>query len=84
MHGNMELMVVQKLVLVEWHILQQWHLNEKNSDLSEIAVVSALGDRQDQGERKSFTGKNFEISNTAKELGSSRDRFRFIISWKRN
>ena len=44
-------------------------LNEKNSDLSEIAVVSALGDRQDQGERKSFTGKNFEIANTAKELG---------------
>ena len=44
-------------------------LNEKNSDLSEIAVVSALGDRQDQGKRKSFTGKNFEISNTAKELG---------------
>ena len=44
-------------------------LNEKNSDLSSIAVVSALGDRQDQGERKSFTGKNFEISNTAKELG---------------
>ena len=44
-------------------------LNEKNSDLSEIAVVSALGDRQDQGERKSFTGKNFEISNIAKELG---------------
>ena len=44
-------------------------LDEKNSDLSEIAVVSALGDRQDQGERKSFTGKNFEIANTAKELG---------------
>ncbi|MDO7727570.1 MAG: DHH family phosphoesterase, partial [Nitrosopumilus sp.] len=44
-------------------------LNEKNSDLSEIAVVSALGDRQDQGDRKSFTGKNFEIANTAKELG---------------
>ena len=44
-------------------------LNEKNSDLSEIAVVSALGDRQDQGENKSFTGKNFEIANTAKELG---------------
>jgi RecJ-like exonuclease len=44
-------------------------LNEKNSDLSALAVVSALGDRQDQGERKSFTGKNFEISNTAKELG---------------
>ena len=44
-------------------------LDEKNSDLSEIAVVSALGDRQDQGERKSFTGKNFEIANTAKKLG---------------
>ena len=44
-------------------------LNEKNSDLSEIAVVSALGDRQDKGENKSFTGKNFDIANTAKELG---------------
>ncbi len=44
-------------------------LDEKNSDLSAIAVVSALGDRQDQGERKSFTGKNFEIANTAKEEG---------------
>jgi len=44
-------------------------LNEKNSDLSAVAIVSALGDRQDQGERKSLTGKNFEISNTAKELG---------------
>jgi RecJ-like exonuclease len=44
-------------------------LDEKNSDLSSIAVVSALGDRQDQGERKSFTGKNFQIAETAKELG---------------
>ena len=44
-------------------------LDEKNSDLSAVAVVGALGDRQDQGERKSFTGKNFEIANTAKELG---------------
>lgn len=44
-------------------------LDEKNSDLSSVAVVAALGDRQDQGERKSFTGKNFEIANTAKELG---------------
>ena len=44
-------------------------IDERNSDLSAIAVVSALGDRQDQGERKSFTGKNFEIANTAKELG---------------
>jgi RecJ-like exonuclease len=44
-------------------------LDEKNSDLSALAVVSALGDRQDQGERKSFVGKNFEIANTAKEEG---------------
>ena len=44
-------------------------LDDKNEDLSAIAVVSALGDRQDQGERKSFTGKNFEIANMAKEKG---------------
>ncbi len=44
-------------------------LDGKNSDLSSIAVVSALGDRQDRGERKSFTGKNFEIAGTAKDLG---------------
>tara|TARA_Y100000590_G_scaffold328708_1_gene373294 strand:- start:4503 stop:5921 length:1419 start_codon:yes stop_codon:yes gene_type:complete len=44
-------------------------LNEKNEDLSRIAVVSALGDRQDQGERKSFTGKNLEIAEVAKKLG---------------
>ena len=30
-------------------------LDERNSELSAIAIVSALGDRQDQGERKSFT-----------------------------
>jgi RecJ-like exonuclease len=44
-------------------------LDERNSDLSAIAVVSALGDRQDQGERKSFIGKNSEIANIAKEQG---------------
>lgn len=44
-------------------------LDERNSDLSAIAVVSALGDRQDQGDRKSFTSKNFEIANTAREQG---------------
>jgi RecJ-like exonuclease len=44
-------------------------LDEKNTDLSAIAVVSALGDRQDQGARKSFIGKNFEIASTAKENG---------------
>ncbi len=44
-------------------------LDDKNSDLSAIAVVSALGDRQDQGDRKSFIGKNYEIANIAKEEG---------------
>ncbi|KAG2478087.1 MAG: Single-stranded-DNA-specific exonuclease recJ [Nitrosopumilales archaeon] len=44
-------------------------LDDRNVDLSSIAVVSALGDRQDQGERKSFTGKNFEIAKTANEQG---------------
>jgi len=45
------------------------YLDDKNVDLSSIAVVSALGDRQDQGEKKSFTGKNYEIAKTAKEEG---------------
>ncbi len=44
-------------------------LDEKNSDLSTIAVVSALGDRQDQGEKRSFVGKNFEIAQVAKKQG---------------
>ena len=44
-------------------------LDDKNSDLSAIAVISALGDRQDQGERKSFIGKNFQIAETAKDNG---------------
>jgi len=49
--------------------LASMSLDERNSDLSSIAVISALGDRQDQGERKSLTGKNFEIANVAKEQG---------------
>ena len=44
-------------------------LDKKNRDLSAIAVVSAIGDRQDQGEKKSFIGKNLEILETAKKLG---------------
>ena len=42
-------------------------IDEKNSDLSAVAVIAALGDRQDQGEKRSLTGKNFEIANVAKE-----------------
>ncbi len=45
-------------------------LDKRNSDLASIAVVSALGDRQDQGERKSFLGKNLEIVEEAKTNGS--------------
>ena len=44
-------------------------LDEKNTDLSAMAVVSALGDRQDQGERRSLVGKNFEIAEAAKGQG---------------
>jgi single-stranded-DNA-specific exonuclease len=41
-------------------------LHKENTDLAWIAVVAALGDRQDQGEKKSFTGINLEIAATAK------------------
>lgn len=44
-------------------------LHKENTDLAWIAVVSALGDRQDQGEKKSFTGVNLEIASTAKKSG---------------
>jgi RecJ-like exonuclease len=44
-------------------------IDEKNNDLAWIAVVAALGDRQDQGEKKSFTGINSEIVNVAKKYG---------------
>jgi len=42
-------------------------LHKENTDLAWIAVVGALGDRQDQGEKKSFTGINLEIAATAKK-----------------
>ncbi len=44
-------------------------IDEKNSDLAWVSVVSALGDRQDQGEKKSFIGKNLDIANVAKSSG---------------
>lgn len=44
-------------------------LDGKNKDLSWLAVVSAVADRQDQGDKKSLTGLNSEIANTAKSLG---------------
>lgn len=44
-------------------------LDRKNRSLSCIAVVSAVGDRQDQGDKKSFVGLNTEILKTAQSLG---------------
>jgi single-stranded-DNA-specific exonuclease len=44
-------------------------LDKKNCDLSCIAVVSAVADRQDQGDKKSFVGLNTEILKTAQSLG---------------
>src|SRR5687767_8254409 len=44
-------------------------LDMKNRDLSCIAVVSAVADRQDQGDKKSFIGLNAEILKTAQSLG---------------
>ena len=44
-------------------------LDGGNSDLAPIAVVAALGDRQDQGKQRSLTGKNQEIVEKAKEEG---------------
>ena len=42
-------------------------LHKENTDLAWIAVVAALGDRQDRGEKKSFTGVNVEIAAEAKK-----------------
>lgn len=44
-------------------------LNPGNEDLSALAVVSMLADRQDQGERKSLLGLNAEVADTAKKIG---------------
>ncbi|SHO44613.1 Phosphoesterase DHHA1 [Nitrosotalea sinensis] len=44
-------------------------IHKENTDLAWIAVVAALGDRQDQGEKKSFTGINLDIASAAKKDG---------------
>ena len=44
-------------------------LDLKNRDLSAIAVVSAVADTQDQGDKRSFFGLNAEILKTAQSLG---------------
>lgn len=43
-------------------------LDTRNKDLSCLAVVAAVADRQDQGEKKSLIGLNSEIADTAKSL----------------
>ncbi len=42
-------------------------LHKENTDLAWLAVVAALGDRQDQGEKKSFSGINLDIAAIAKK-----------------
>ncbi|MFL6512619.1 MAG: DHHA1 domain-containing protein [Nitrososphaera sp.] len=44
-------------------------LDFKNNDLSPMAIVSAVADRQDQGDKKSLSGLNAEILKTAQTLG---------------
>ena len=43
-------------------------LDKKNRDLSAIAVIAALGERQDQGDEKTLVGMNSEILKTAQSL----------------
>lgn len=44
-------------------------LDLKNRDLSARAVISAIADRQDQGDKRSFSGLNAEILKSAQSLG---------------
>lgn len=43
-------------------------IDEKNSDLAAAAVIAALGDGQDAGEKRSLLGKNLEIAKKAEDL----------------
>ncbi len=45
------------------------HIDTKNKDLSALAVVAAVADRQDQGDKKSLIGLNKDIADTARSLG---------------
>ncbi len=44
--------------------------SNKNKDLSTLAVVSALAEKQDIGEKRSLIGINSEIVNTAQSIGA--------------
>lgn len=43
-------------------------LDKRNTDLSALAVIASLGDRQDVGEKKTLVGVNYEILKTAESL----------------
>lgn len=45
------------------------HIEKRNWDLSPIAIVSAISDRQDQGDKKALLGINSEIIKTAESHG---------------
>jgi single-stranded-DNA-specific exonuclease len=44
-------------------------IDKKNSDLSALAVLSALGDKQDRGKNRSLVGINAEIAKVGESLG---------------
>lgn len=44
-------------------------VDPRNADLAAVAVVAALGDRQDQGERRSMKGRNEAIQDSAVSQG---------------
>ncbi len=43
-------------------------MDAKNKDLSALAIVAAIADRQDQGDKRSLVGLNKDIADTAKSL----------------
>lgn len=43
-------------------------MDRRNRDLSPVAVVAALGDRQDQGEKRSLVGENRNIADVAQKM----------------
>ena len=45
-------------------------LDSENLDLSKIALVAAIGDRQDKGEGKTMLGENAKVLKTAVDAGS--------------
>lgn len=59
-------------------------LEKKNNDLCTLALVSALAERQDLGEKRSLIGINSEIANTAKSLGLITIETGLMLSGRKN